>query len=88
MELKTINLDSIDTFNRLYGLPTLHPLVSVFDMKDATNHVSDVRLQYGLYAIFLKNGINGSSRNSGAWIFGKVLNLQDENRRYNMDVPS
>ena len=62
MELKTINLDSIDTFNRLYGLPTLHPLVSVFDMKDATNHVSDVRLQYGLYAIFLKNGINCSIR--------------------------
>ena len=62
MELKTIDLDSIDTFNRLYGLPTLHPLVSVFDMKDATNHVSDVRLQYGLYAIFLKNGINCSIR--------------------------
>ena len=30
----------------------------------------------------------GSSRISGAWIFRKVLNLQHENCRCNMDVPS
>ena len=34
------------------------------------------------------NGFNGSSRISGAWIFRKVLNLQHENCRCNMDVPS
>ena len=31
---------------------------------------------------------NGTSRKSGAWILGKVLNLRYENRRRNMDVPS
>lgn len=30
----------------------------------------------------------GPSRIHGAWILGKVLNLQDENCRCNMDVPS
>ena len=35
-----------------------------------------------------KVGENGSSRISGAWIFRKVLNLQHENCRCNMDVPS
>lgn len=38
---------------------------------------------------FPRNGIEfGSSRNHGAWIFEKVLNLRYENRRCNMDVPS
>ena len=32
--------------------------------------------------------IFGTSRKSGAWILGKVLNLRYENRRRNMDVPS
>lgn len=35
-----------------------------------------------------KRAKNGSSRISGAWIFRKVLNLQHENCRCNMDVPS
>ena len=30
----------------------------------------------------------GSSRNGGAWILRKVLNLRYENRRCNMDVPA
>lgn len=62
MELKNIILDSIDAFNKLHGLPTFHPLVSVFDMKDATRQANNVRLHYGLYALFLKNGINCSIR--------------------------
>ena len=35
-----------------------------------------------------KRAKKGSSRISGAWIFRKVLNLQHENCRCNMDVPS
>lgn len=62
MELKTVNLNSINAFNKLHGLPTYHPLVNVFDMKDATNEVNNVRLEYGIYAIFLKNGVNCSIR--------------------------
>ena len=37
---------------------------------------------------FFRMPFFGSSRISGAWIFRKVLNLQHENCRCNMDVPS
>lgn len=53
-----IQLDSIDTYNRLYGLPTLHPLVAVVDMTKATRMLNHVKVNYGIYALFLKNGVN------------------------------
>lgn len=52
----TITLDSIDAYNRLYGLETLHPLVTVIDLKKATKIVNHIRMDYGVYALFLKNG--------------------------------
>lgn len=52
-----INLDSIDAYNRLFGLKTLHPLVTVVDLKKATQAVNHVRMKYGVYALFLKNGV-------------------------------
>lgn len=58
MEKKTINLDSIDAYNKLYGLPTLHPLVTVIDLKQARKPVNHVTMNYGVYALFLKNGAN------------------------------
>ncbi len=54
--METINLDSIDAYNRLYGLPTHHPLVAVVDLKNATKAINTVRINYGIYALFLKNG--------------------------------
>lgn len=62
MENRYINLDSIDTYNKLYGLPTHHPLVAVVDLKDATNEVNDVTINYGVYALFLKNNASCSVR--------------------------
>ncbi len=56
MENPTIKLDSIDAYNKLYGLPTLHPLVTVIDLKQATRSVNHLRMDYGVYALFLKNG--------------------------------
>lgn len=52
-----IHLDSIDAYNKLYGLPTLHPLVTVVDLTKATRSVNHVKMNYGVYALFLKNGI-------------------------------
>lgn len=49
-----MNLDSVDKFNRLYGLETLHPLVSVINLNEATRAVEKLRINYGVYAIFLK----------------------------------
>lgn len=60
MENPTIKLDSIDAYNKLYGLSTLHPLVSVIDLKQATRSVNHLRMDYGVYALFLKNGVKCS----------------------------
>lgn len=56
MEPRLVNLDSIDAYNRLYGLPTRHPLVAVVDLKEAVEMANHLRFRYGLYALFLKNG--------------------------------
>ncbi len=55
---KVINLDSIDAYNKIYGLTTRHPLVTVIDLKKATRSINNVRINYGVYALFLKNGIS------------------------------
>lgn len=53
-----VQLESIDAYNKLYGLPTLHPLVAVIDLTKATRIVNHVKMHYGVYALFLKNGVN------------------------------
>lgn len=53
---KIIQLDTIDKYNKLYGLETLHPLVAVVDMTKASRSVNHVQMNYGLYALFLKGG--------------------------------
>ena len=53
-----VRLDSIDAYNKLYGLETKHPLVSVIDLTEATKVVNHVRMDYDVYALFLKNGTN------------------------------
>ena len=51
---KILNLDNVDQYNQLYGIKTLHPLVSVVNLNEATRGVDFIHLNYGLYAIFLK----------------------------------
>lgn len=51
---KILNLDSVNLYNQLYGLETLHPLVSVVYLNKATRGVDSIRLNYGIYALFLK----------------------------------
>lgn len=53
-----IRLDSVETYNELYGLPTLHPLVSVVDLTKATKLVNHVKMNYGIFALFLKQGVS------------------------------
>ena len=57
-----INLKSIDQYNRLYGLETLHPLVAVVDLKNATTSPTHFTLNYGVYALFLKQTRCGDLR--------------------------
>ena len=49
-----IKLENVDRYNNLYGLETLHPLVSIVDLTKATKRVNHVQMDYGLYALFLK----------------------------------
>lgn len=58
--IETIKLDSIDAYNRIYGLTTYHPLVAVIDLKKATKRFDRLRMNYGVYALYLKNGVNCS----------------------------
>ena len=51
---RVIKLDNVDHYNSLYGLETLHPLVSVVDLTKATKSVNHIQMTYGLYALFLK----------------------------------
>lgn len=57
---ETLNLNTIDAYNKLFGLPTRHPLVTVIDLKKATKRFDRLRMIYGVYALFLKNGVNCS----------------------------
>ena len=54
MDSQTETLDTVDQYNRLYGLETLNPLVSVVDLNKATRQVSYTHWNYGIYALFLK----------------------------------
>ena len=51
---KILNLESVDLYNKLYGLETLNPLVSVIDLNKATSSVDLIRFNYGIYALYLK----------------------------------
>ena len=48
------NLKSVDQYNQLYGLETLHPLVSVIDLNKATRQMNHTHWHYGVYALYLK----------------------------------
>ena len=51
---KIIKIDSVECYNNLFGLETLHPLVSVVDFRNATRFPSQFTMNYGIYALFLK----------------------------------
>ena len=53
--MEEIVLDTVDKYNKLYGLETLHPLVSVIDLTKATRVVNHMQMDYGIYALYLKN---------------------------------
>ncbi|MDE6438493.1 MAG: AraC family transcriptional regulator, partial [Muribaculaceae bacterium] len=62
MEKQNIILDSINAYNSLYGLPTHHPLVAVVDLKQSSAAINHIIVNYGIYALFLKNGVQCTLR--------------------------
>lgn len=59
---RIIQLESIKTYNELYGLETLHPLVTVVDLTKARRMANHVRMNYGVYALFIKHGVGCTLR--------------------------
>lgn len=57
-----IQLDSIKTYNELYGLQTKHPLVTVVDLTKAKRMANHVKINYGMYALFIKHGVSCTLR--------------------------
>ena len=59
---RIMRLDTVEDYNRLFGLETLHPLVSVIDLNDATRFPRKFTINYGIYAVFLKDVMCGDIR--------------------------
>lgn len=51
---KILNLNNVDLYNQIYGLETLHPLVTVIDLNKATRQMTYTHWNYGVYALYLK----------------------------------
>lgn len=63
MSNKIIQVDSVDTYNKMYGWGTLHPLVTIVNhTEELSADMNHRRLNYGLYALFLKQGEGCSIR--------------------------
>ena len=53
--MEKIYFDSIGTYNKLYGLPTKHPLVATVDLREAANYANHIEMEGEIYSLFLKN---------------------------------
>lgn len=53
-DMKAIYLNSIQQVNDLYGVTTLHPLVSVVHLNRRIEQPDAMRYHYGVYAVWLK----------------------------------
>ena len=56
--MERIYLDSVTRFNKIYGLPTKHPLVATVNMREAACYANHVEMQGEIYSLFLKNAPN------------------------------
>ena len=56
--MEKIYLDSVCRFNKMYGMPTKHPLVATVDLREAACFANHVEMQGEIYSLFLKNAPN------------------------------
>ena len=57
---EVIKLNEVDKYNKLFGLETRHPLVSVVDLSKATQWPEHFKVNYGVYALYLKDTYCGN----------------------------
>ena len=53
--MEKVYFNSIGTYNKLYGLPTKHPLVATVDLREAANYANHIEMEGEIYSLFLKN---------------------------------
>lgn len=56
--MEKVFLDSVSRFNKIYRLPTKHPLVATVDMHEAACFANHIEMQGEIYSLFLKNTPN------------------------------
>ncbi|MBM6864007.1 helix-turn-helix transcriptional regulator [Bacteroides caecigallinarum] len=54
MEQEVIKVDSIEKFNDIFGFETIHPMVGIIDFSKATRWPETLKINYGVYAVYLK----------------------------------
>lgn len=59
---EVIKVDTIDQYNKLFGLETFHPQVAVIDLSKATTWSAHYRFNYGIYCLYLKDCSCGTIR--------------------------
>jgi AraC-like DNA-binding protein len=57
-----VQLNSIPDYCKYCGFEVLHPLVAVVDMAEAQRNYPECKLNYGLYALWLKQGVGCTNR--------------------------
>lgn len=62
MEKEIVQLNSIADYCKYCGFELLHPLVAVVNMADAKRNYPECKLNYGLYALWLKQGVGCTIR--------------------------
>ena len=53
-----LQLDTIKKYNDLYGLENQNPSVSIVDLTKAKHIVNHVKMNYGIYALYLKSNLS------------------------------
>lgn len=63
-QLPIVSMDNIDLYNKMMGLETFHPLVAAVDLREShpAPRPPRVKWRYGVYALFLKHGVQCSIR--------------------------
>lgn len=62
MKENLIKLDTVDEYNKIFGIEALHPLANVIDLSEATRFPAHFAVNYGIYALFLKDTKCGDIR--------------------------
>lgn len=59
MKEEVIELDTVDKYNKFFGVETYHPMVTVVDLSKITQPAQPFTINYGIYALFLKDTLCG-----------------------------